>query len=136
MENEDVHFASDFSFITRKQGIHVEGISGIAPIKPDDHQAGERKNKKEEAPHKEETQDRFDELTKATAASNEILVKSHSPYRFCVYRKEKEIFIDLVTLNKDGKIGALKMENITHDDYVKWMRHIEEREGLFLDEIG
>lgn len=133
MENEDIRFNPNFSFVEKGKSLHVDGVF---PISPNDHQNSDKRQKRRSPSNREEAKDHFEELAKAAEASNAILVRTHSPYRFCVYRKGGEIFIDLATLNKEGKIGALRMANITHEDFTKWLRHIEEREGLFLDEIG
>jgi len=133
METEDIREFPNLSFVGKSKELHVQGTD---PVDPNLHQKGDEKRKKHEPPPKSETVDRFDELARAAEQSNAILVRNHSSYRFCIYRKGAEIFIDIVTLDKNGKIGAVQMHNITHEDFSKWMHHVEEREGLFLDQTG
>jgi hypothetical protein len=133
METEDIREFPNLSFVGKSKELHVQGTD---PVDPDEHQHGDKKKKRHEPSLQSETVDRFDELARAAEQSNAILVRNHSPYRFCIYRKGAEIFIDIVTLDKDGKIGAIQMHNITHEDFSKWIRHVQEREGLFFDQTG
>jgi len=84
----------------------------------------------------EEAKDNFEALAGAAAESNAILIAKNSPYRFCVYRQEGQVFVDIVILGPDGKIQKLVKKNITHDQFGKWIKDIRETEGLFLDEKG
>ena len=82
---------------------------------------------------KEEAKDHFDELTRAAATAHITLVKNRSPYRFCVYKKEEDIFIDIVLLDDRGKIKETIKKNITHVEFQKVLQDIDLKEGLFFD---
>jgi len=66
--------------------------------------------------------------------AHEHLIKTKSPYRFCVYQEEDELFIDLVILNEKGKIGSIKKKNITNDEFTLWLKMVQTGEGLLFDE--
>ncbi|MFH0920013.1 MAG: hypothetical protein V1913_06585 [Fibrobacterota bacterium] len=121
----------DFSFTNSDADINIRPVAATG-ADGDMHKGG--KERHPQHPATDEAKDHFIQLTKAAADSNAILVSKKSPYRFCVYREDQEVFIDIVILDSGGKIAAIKKKNITHDEFVKWLRHIEEREGLFLDE--
>ncbi len=92
-----------------------------------------RKKDKQEHKHKEEAGDHFQDLAKAAELAHDTLEKNNSPYRFIVYQKEGEVFIDIVIIDEDGKIKETKKKNITHEDFSTWINHIEQGEGLFFD---
>jgi hypothetical protein len=121
----------DFSFTKSDADIQVRHVEAAGA--DGDMHKGEKERHPLHTPT-DETKDHFNQLAKAAADSNTILVAKKSPYRFCVYREDREIFIDIVILDGSGKIAAIKKKNITHEEFAKWLRHIEEREGLFLDE--
>ena len=96
----------------------------------------EEKNKRrQQLSHhkKEEAKDHFEELARAAETAHITLVQNQSPYRFCVYKKEQEIFIDIVYLNKKGKITRTIKKNITHEEFHKILQDIAAKEGLFFD---
>ncbi|MCK5706792.1 MAG: hypothetical protein KAI43_04005 [Candidatus Aureabacteria bacterium] len=95
----------------------------------------DQNNKKQQTPDKkkEEAKDHFDELTRAAATAHITLVKNRSPYRFCVYKKEEDIFIDIVLLDDRGKIKETIKKNITHVEFQKVLQDIDLKEGLFFD---
>jgi hypothetical protein len=76
----------------------------------------------------------FEHLAKAAEESHTILVKEKSPYRFCVYREGEDVFIDVVILNKEGKIKEIKKKKITYDEFTTWLAHIHGGRGLLVDE--
>jgi len=59
-----------------------------------------------------------------------------SPYRFCVYQEDDDVFIDVVILGEDGKIKKIEKKNITDDEFSTWLNHIENGYGLLLDSKG
>ena len=94
------------------------------------------KKKKRERKQQEKVKDRFHSLAKAAELSNSLLEKNNSPYRFCVYQKDEEVFIDIVILDKNGNILDLKKKNITSQEFSTWMSKIENGDGLFFDATG
>ncbi len=75
----------------------------------------------------------FEALASAAERAHDRLVQTKSPYRFCVYQNDRETFIDIVLLDQNGKIKEIKKRNITHQEFLSLMRHIEKGEGLLID---
>jgi len=92
-----------------------------------------KKKGKREQKQRDETGNHFQDLAEAAELAHTVLEKSNSPYRFCVYQKEGEVFIDVVIVGEDGKVKEVRKKNITHDEFSTWLNHIEEGDGLFLD---
>lgn len=78
----------------------------------------------------------FAELTRAVEEAHQRLVAAGSRYRFCIYRRGPELFIDVVVLGDDGKIASVREKNITHDEFAQWVENIAKGEGMFFDHCG
>ncbi|MBN2241851.1 MAG: hypothetical protein JW793_04110 [Acidobacteria bacterium] len=76
----------------------------------------------------------FEHLAEAAEESHAILLKEKSPYRFCVYREQEDVFIDVVILDEEGRIKDIKKKKITYDEFTTWLTHIHAGRGLLLDE--
>jgi hypothetical protein len=90
---------------------------------------GRKKEKKSE----DEVKDHFIELTEAAERIHKLLVEKNSLFRFCVYREQSDIFIDLVILNEKGKIEKTVKKNITHQEFSNIIKHIETLDGFIVD---
>jgi len=91
------------------------------------------KKKKKKQGHEDEVKDHFDELTTIAERINKILESKKSMNRFCIYRDNDEIFIDLVILNEDKKITKTIKRNITHQEFSETIKNIEELDGFIVD---
>jgi len=109
-------------------------IVGVPPFPQKDHSDRRNQGRRKPFVRPDETKDHFGELSKAAELAHEILVRTHSPFRFCVYKENGEVFIDLVILDANGKIGSIRKQKITHEQFFKWIEHIQDREGFFIDE--
>ncbi len=116
--------------------IKPRDILSVPPVPQRDHSNQRNPGKKRPFLRPDEIKDHFGELTKIAELANEILVKKLSPYRFCIYKEEAEIFIDLAILNEQGKTGAIRRKKITHEQFFKWIHHIQDGEGFLVDETG
>jgi hypothetical protein len=96
----------------------------------------ERKDRRRNREQRQKAKDCFKNLAHAAERAHVVLSKGGSPYRFCVYRDGEEIFIDIVILDENGEAQSLVQKNITHDEFLTWIRHIEEGRGLLLDAVG
>jgi len=105
----------------------VRVIPQKTPLKP-----GNKKGKQEHK-QRDEAGNHFQQLSKAADLAHDVLVKSNSPYRFCVYQEGEEVFIDIVIVDDNGKIKETKKKNITHEEFSTWLNHIEQGNGLFFD---
>jgi len=114
--------------------IKVFKVPNVKPdrpsLKPD-----RRKKKREQKEQGEEAGKHFKRLAKAAEDTHAVLVKNKAPYRFCVYEEDGEVFIDLVLLDENGKTKEVKKKNITHEEFLAWIEHIERGDGLILDSI-
>ncbi|MBT3878246.1 MAG: hypothetical protein HON76_20720 [Candidatus Scalindua sp.] len=105
----------------------VRVIPHKTPPKPD------KKKGKKEHKQREEAGNHFQQLSKAAELAHDVLEKSNSPYRFCVYQEGEEVFIDIVVVDDNGEIKETRKTNITHDEFTTWLNHIEQGNGLFFD---
>lgn len=121
--------------IPEKQESKVDPLLSIEAVHPkQDVSNEEQKKKQNQSPFKEQNKDHFKELADAVEVIHKILIEKNVPYRFCVYREQDEIMIDIVKLNSLGKIIKTIKRNITHEDFYKWIEHIENQDGLVFDE--
>ena len=105
----------------------VRVIPHKTPPKPD------KKKGKKEHKQREEAGNHFQQLSKAAELAHDVLEKSNSPYRFCVYQEGEEVFIDIVVVDDNGEIKETRKTNITHEEFTTWLNHIEQGNGLFFD---
>jgi hypothetical protein len=99
----------------------------------DEAQLEEKKRRSGQREQKEEAADHFTELSRAAETAHVSLMASKSPYRFCVYQKEAEVYIDIVLLDESGRIARTVKKNITHEEFRKILEDIAGGEGLFFD---
>ena len=101
------------------------------PVEMKPRKRGRRRPRHE---HQGEAQTHFEELAKIAELAHEQLVQAHSRYRFCVYQKDDGVFADVVILDEAGQVASLIQREITHEDFLDWIEHIEEEEGLLFDD--
>jgi hypothetical protein len=92
----------------------------------------QKKGRQQQSPPKE-SKDYIHTIAKAVEASNEKLVRLNLPYRFCVYSEGEEVFIDIVILDKTGKIVSEKKKNISHQEFSRLIEDVSQIEGLYID---
>lgn len=105
---------------------HTSGFSERDKTKRD-------KDRKQEKRNEDEAKDHFNELAETAERIHKILADKNCPYRFCVYREQNEIFIDLVILNEKGAIDKTIKKNITHQEFSDIIKHIETLDGFLVD---
>ena len=89
--------------------------------------------KEKNRPHENEVKDHFSDLTQASDRINKILQAKKSLNRFCIYRDNKDIFIDLVIMDENNKITKTIRRNITHQEFTETIKNIEELDGFIVD---
>ena len=92
-----------------------------------------RPRKRQDRQSREDAKKHFKQLAEATEQAHEILERENAPYRFCVYEKDGEVFIDMVILGPDGKTQKILKKNISHEEYTTYLSHIEHGDGLIID---
>ncbi len=115
--------------------LRINRIDPIKQQKPPPDSKRKKKGEEQEQEHKpkDEAGDHFQSLSDAAKLAHNTLKKNNSPYRFRVYQKDGEVFIDIVIIGEDGEIKETKKQNITHEEFSTWLDHIEQGEGLFFD---
>ena len=111
-------------------------VHNLLPINPDPLHIRDKhqRNKQHKDPKKkDESAQHFKELAEAAERSHEFLVAHNSPYRFCVYQENGEVYIDIVTLDDSQNIKSVIHKSITHEDFYRYLKNIELGEGLFID---
>lgn len=110
----------------------------VKKIDPSD-KFGNHENKKQKKDREkkvyefEEVGNHFEDLAQSAARINEQLEEKNSPCRFFIYREKKEVFIDLVILDEQGKIKETMKKNITHHELLKIIGNIEKLDGFIVD---
>jgi hypothetical protein len=115
----------------------MENISHIKPfermlpwnrVSPAVQRKKKRKKKPDTSPGRH-----FYTLSQLVDDTHLNLIAKESSLRLCVYRKNKEVFMDVVTLDETKKIDQLYNRTITHDDMGNLLRQIHNGMGLILD---
>ncbi|MDR4505533.1 MAG: hypothetical protein MRK01_12205 [Candidatus Scalindua sp.] len=111
--------------------LSVDNIYRVAPRKKPLRSRRRKSNR--DRKQRDEAGNHFQYLAEAAEIAHAVLEKNNSPYRFCIYQKDQEVFIDIVIVDEVGEIREVRKKNITHDEFSTWLNHIEQGEGFFLD---
>jgi hypothetical protein len=116
----------------------VEGLRELDRLYNNEHgrlgKTKERGEKKQGRQHRRrESKGYFHTLQKAAEEANRTLEKKNSSFRFCVYEKGADIYIDLTKIDREGHIIEETTKNITHQDFRKWIEDIAQIEGIYFD---
>jgi uncharacterized FlaG/YvyC family protein len=93
----------------------------------------QKKGKQQQQDASKQSKDYIPTISRAVDASNEKLVRLNLPYRFSIYSEGDEVFINIVILDKSGKIVSEKKKNISHQEFARLMEDVSQIEGLFID---
>lgn len=85
---------------------------------------------------KRETKDYLHTMEKAAQRSNDILGKQGSAFRFRVYDRGAEIYIEVVRMDNAGTVVQTITKKITHQDFDTWIEDLAQIEGLMFDTIA
>ena len=72
-------------------------------------------------------------MTKIVEETHTELKDKNSPFRICVYEEGDDIFIDVVTIDDDGKISQVFKHDISHQELEVLIHQIKSGTGLILD---
>ena len=109
----------------------IQGMNGISPqVSPAKAPARRKKKQKKQ---KEEAGRHFRELARKAEQAHQVLSEKKSPYRFCIYQQEDEVYVDVAIVDAEGTITEIYKRNITHDEFQSWMNLIETESGLIFD---
>jgi hypothetical protein len=113
----------------------IPKIDASSPLQGLRRRENEEKGKRHghEPPPKKDAREYFHTLEKAAEKSNDYCAKKGLPYRFRVYQKDNDVFIDILVLDKDGNVIQEKRKNISHEDFARLIDDVTNIEGLFFD---
>jgi hypothetical protein len=89
--------------------------------------------RRRERPPQKKVRDYFHPLSKAVDASNLRLVERKLPYRFKVFKRWGEVFIELYLLDENGTVKEKQRRNISQSDFNRIIDDVVQVEGLFFD---
>jgi len=111
--------------------LKIDGIESIIPNVSKINPVLQRK-KREKKQH-DEASKHFHELARKAEQAHRILSEKNSPYRFCIYQENGDVFIDVAIVDANSKIKEVFKRNITHDEFQSWMELIEMESGMIFD---
>ena len=113
----------------------VDRVMESDPVHPRTHsELPDRRRGRHKEEERRDTPGSFEELLEAAERSHQILEKSGSPYRFCVYREGGDVFIDLVVLDAAGRVKQNLKQKMDPDRFYTWVARLEAGGGLMVDE--
>jgi hypothetical protein len=115
----------------------MENISRIMPFEgmlPWDQVSKKNKQKKN---HKKKLYFKaarnFYALSQLVDDNHLNLLAKKSPLRLCVYKKEDDVFMDVISINNTKKNNKYYNRTITHEGVDKLIRQIHNSSGLVVD---
>ncbi len=107
----------------------VDAVQAARPFQERSNQDKERKER--HAPKK--VRDYFRPLSMAVDASNRRLAERGLPYRFQVFKKWGEVYIEMAFLDEAGNIKEKQRKNISQNDFIRIIEDVTQIEGMFFD---
>jgi hypothetical protein len=92
-----------------------------------------REKEQRERPPQKKVIDFFRPLSKAVEASNQRLTERNLPYRFKVFKRWGDVFIELFILDENGEVKEKQRKNISQSDFNRIIDDVSSVEGLFFD---
>lgn len=112
-------------------------IDPVYAVRPAGSSTQREDRKKEQQqpppPVQKKVRDYFHPLSKAVDASNLRLAERHLPYRFKVYKRWGEVFLDLFILDDQGNVKEKQHRNISQSDFNRIIDDVVSVEGMFFD---
>lgn len=118
--------------ITQSSVGNVGSIDAVQSTKPSLERNPQKREQRERPPRKK-VQDYFHPLSKAVEASNQRLIERQLPYRFRVFKRWGEVYLELFILDDNGKVKEKQRKNITRSDFNRIIEDVSKIAGLFFD---
>ena len=118
--------------ITQSSVANVGSIDAVQSTKPS-FERNSQKREQHERPPRKKVQDFFHPLSKAVDASNKRLKERKLPYRFKVFKRWGEVYLDLFILDDSGNVKEKQRKNITRSDFNRIIEDVSTTAGLFFD---
>lgn len=114
---------------------NIDPINAVRAPRPSLDRNPQHKEQEQRRPPKK-VRDYFHPLSKAVEASNERLKECNLPYRFKVFKRWGEVYIELFILDEQGHIKEKQRKNISHSDFNRIIDDVSMVEGLFFDHLA
>ena len=114
---------------------NVAPLGAIQATRPSFERNPQQKEQQQRRPPKK-VRDYFHPLSKAVDAANARLIERNLPYRFKVFKRWGEVYIELYTLDEKGSVKEKQRKNISHDDFNRIIEDVSQVEGLFFDYLA
>lgn len=118
--------------ITQSSVANVGSIDAVQSTKPSLERNPQKKEQREREPRKK-VQDYFHPLKKAVEESNKRLIERKLPYRFSVFKRWGEVYLELFILDDTGTVKEKQRKNITRSDFNRIIEDVSKIAGLFFD---
>lgn len=112
---------------------NVDPVYAVQSTGSSTQRQSREKEQKQERPPQKKVRDYFHPLSKAVEASNQRLTDRNLPYRFKVFKRWGEVFIELYILDANGKVKEKQRKNISQSDFNRIIDDVVQVEGLFFD---
>ncbi|MBN1759513.1 MAG: hypothetical protein JW863_14385 [Chitinispirillaceae bacterium] len=114
---------------------NVAPLDAVQATRPSLDRNPQHKEQQQRRPPKK-VRDYFHPLSKAVEVSNERLKERNLPYRFKVFKRWGEVYIELYLLDEQGKVKEKQRKNISHSDFNRIIEDVSMVEGLFFDHMA
>ena len=114
---------------------NVAPLDAVQAARPSLDRNPQHKEQQQRRPPKK-VRDFFHPLSKAVDASNKRLEERNLPYRFKVFKRWGEVYIEMYVLDEKGKIKEKQRKNISHSDFNRIIEDVSQVEGLFFDHLA
>jgi hypothetical protein len=112
--------------------VPIDAVEGTRPSFERDSQEKQQQQRQKQ----KKVRDYFRPLSKAVEASNQRLTEKSLPYRFRVFKRWGEVYIELFLLDENGKIKEKQRKNISQSDFNRIIEDVSQVEGLFFDHMA
>jgi len=112
---------------------NVDPVFAVPPAGSSMQRQSQGKERRKEEQKQKKVRDYFHPLSKAVDASNRRLTERNLPYRFKVFKRWGDVFIELFILDENGNVREKQRKNISHSDFNRIIDDVVSVEGLFFD---
>ena len=111
----------------------VDAINSVFEIYNKSRLDNRKDRKKDREKGKKDNRKYLHTLLKAAEDSNKRLAEIGVPIKFCIYEENKRIMLELVLIDKDGKVGRQIIRDVTDVDFETLIEDVSSIEGLLID---
>lgn len=93
-----------------------------------------RKKKKQKRKPRQNVKERLEDLRRTAKEADQAFDRAGSPFRIRLYDENGDIYINVVTLDRNGRVNQIFQKDITHGELEQLVRHINSGRGIVLNE--